>query len=113
MPGQVRPIDDERSGLLAFLAQQRYVMKIAAYGLTDEQARAPFGPSNLSVGGLIKHVATTEDGWIDIVLQQRGEGGDQSDYENGFRLLPHETLAGVLEHYDEVAQRTERVIAGI
>ena len=112
MPGQVRPIADERSGLLAFLAQQRYVMKIAAYGLTDEQARVPFGPSNLSVGGLIKHVATVEDGWIDIVLQQPGDG-DETDYENGFRLLPDESLAGVLERYDEVAARTESVIAGI
>ena len=40
MPGQVPPVADEREGLLAYLAQQRDVIRIAAYGLTDEQARA-------------------------------------------------------------------------
>ncbi len=35
MPGSVPPIADEREGLLAFLAQQRYVIRIAAFGLTD------------------------------------------------------------------------------
>ena len=35
MSGQVPPVADERTGLLAYLAQQRYVLRIAAYGLTD------------------------------------------------------------------------------
>jgi uncharacterized damage-inducible protein DinB len=109
--GNVRPVADEREGLLAYLEQQRYVLRITAYGLTDEQARTPVGPSRLTVGGLIKHVATVEDGWMDIVLQQ--PGGSEADYENGFRLLPDETLAGALERYDAVAARTASVIAGI
>ena len=50
MPGQVRPVADERDGLLSYLAQQRDVIRIAAYGLTDEQARATPSAGPLSVG---------------------------------------------------------------
>src|SRR5829696_8068972 len=69
MPGQVPPVADEREGLLAYLAQQRDALRFAAYGLTDEQARATPTVSSLSVGGLIKHVANTERGWMNDVLQ--------------------------------------------
>jgi uncharacterized damage-inducible protein DinB len=115
MPGQVPPVPDERTGLLAYLAQQRDALRFAAYGLTDEQARATPTASALSVGGLIKHVAATERGWMDDVLQ-RNRGSDaqaETDYHDNFRLLPGETLAGVLARYDEVTRETEAIIAGI
>jgi uncharacterized damage-inducible protein DinB len=115
MPGQVPPVADEREGLLAYLAQQRDVIRIAAYGLTDEQARLAPTAGPLSVGGLIKHVATVEQGWIDIVLQREREpSGDRSDdYQANFRLGPNETLADVFSLYDEVAKETEAAIAAI
>jgi hypothetical protein len=116
MPAQVPPVADERAGLLGYLAQQRGAIRAAAYGLTDEQARLAPTPSALSVGGLVKHVATTESGWIDLVLQ-RDRSGDLSEaqdaYEANFRLGPGETLAGALDLYDEVAAETETVMAGI
>jgi uncharacterized damage-inducible protein DinB len=112
MPGNVPPVADEREGLLAFLAQQRLVLRIAAHGLTDEQARATPTVSSLSIGGLIKHVATVERGWIDLVLQ-RNRSGSEADYDANFRLGPDETLADVFSLYDEVAKETEAVIAGI
>ena len=111
MPGLVPPVADEREGLLGYLAQQRYVLRLAAFGLTDEQARATPSASALSVGGLIKHVATVERSWTDTVLQRFSASVD--DYESNFRLAPDETLAGVLDLYDEVANETAAVIAGI
>jgi hypothetical protein len=39
MPGLPSPVADERHGLLSFLAQQRYVLGLTAYGLTDAQIR--------------------------------------------------------------------------
>src|ERR671938_1729229 len=105
MPGNVRPVADVRDGLLAFLSDQRDVLRIATYGLTEEQARATPTASALSVGGLIKHVATTERGWIDLALQRdrdaTEEGADA--YVANFRLGPDETLADVLALYEEVA----------
>ena len=109
MPGQVRPVADERDGLLAYLAQMRHVMKLTGYGLTDEQARATPSASPLSVGGLIKHVASVEWSWLGIVLRQPRE----VDYEADFRLAEDETLAGVFARYDDVAADTEAVVAGI
>jgi uncharacterized damage-inducible protein DinB len=112
MPGLIDPVENERDGLLAALAQQRYVLRVAAYGLSDDQARAVPSASALSVGGLVKHAAATERGWIDIVLEQP-HAGSMGDYEANFRLQPGETLDGALAGYDEVGRETEAVIAGI
>ncbi|MET8854152.1 DinB family protein [Amycolatopsis sp. NPDC004625] len=115
MAGNVRPVADERDGLLSFLEQQRYVLRLAAHGLTDEQARLASTKSTLSVGGLIKHVASTEYSWMDTVLQvpQKPFAEGVAEYEAAHRLGPEETVAGVLARYDEVAARTAEVIAGI
>jgi hypothetical protein len=111
MPGQVPPVKDEREALLAYLAQMRLVIRLTAYGLSDDQARATPTVSPLSVGGLIKHAANVERGWIGTVQQREGAGTDE-EYEANFRLAPDETLTGILAMYDDVAAETERVIAG-
>ena len=112
MPGTVPPVNDEREGLLAYLAQQRAVIRITAYGLTDEQARMAPTVSALTVGGLIKHVASVERTWMNTVLR-RGREGAQDEYERNLTMGPDETLADVLASYDETAAETERVIAGL
>lgn len=113
MPGTVRPVADEREGLLAYLAQQRYVLRLTTHGLTEQQVRATPTPSTLSVGGLVKHVSYVERYWVDgIVLGQPGAGSGEA-YMAGFTLGPDETMAGVLAAYDEVAAHTEEVVAGM
>jgi uncharacterized damage-inducible protein DinB len=113
VPGLVPPVADERAGLLAYLAQQRHVLRVAAHGLTDEQARTRASASDLTVGGLIKHVADVEQGWLDVVMQRQRPASGEQDYADGFQLRPDETLAWALDHYAEVARETEAVIAGI
>lgn len=110
MPGNVPPVADERSGLLAFLDQQRHAVRNAAYGLTDEQARLAPTASTLTVGGLVKHLAQMERNWVSIMLR---ESGQQADYEDGFRLREDETLAGVLADYAKAAEETAAAVAGI
>ncbi len=39
MPGLPPPHPDELEQLLGFLAQERYVVRLTAFGMTDEQAR--------------------------------------------------------------------------
>jgi uncharacterized damage-inducible protein DinB len=112
MPGNVLPIANEREGLLAFLTQQRTVLRIASYGLSDEQARLAPSASPLSVGGLIKHVAATETGWVNL-LEGLPMGGGPESYGENFVMREDETLPSVLEEYDAVAVRTERVVAAI
>jgi uncharacterized damage-inducible protein DinB len=113
MPGQVRPVTDERDGLLSYLAQMRYVLRLTGYGLTPEQLRATPTASPLSVGGLIKHCAATERGWLDTVLQRRPGGVDYAAYEANFRMADGETLDDLLANADQVATETEKAVAGL
>jgi uncharacterized damage-inducible protein DinB len=113
MPGNVPPVADEREGLTAYLEQQRHVLRVAAYGLTDEQARAtPTTTSALSVGGLIKHCASVERTWMDIVLERERQGA-ADEYQAGFRVEPGETVADILALHRHAATETDEVIAGI
>ena len=112
MPGLVAPVADEREGLLAYLAQQRLVLRLTAHGLTDEQARATPTASPLSVGGVIKHVASTERTWMDTVRQRDRQWSPEAHHA-AFRLGPDETLVGVLDLYDQAVKETDAVIAAI
>ena len=111
MPGNVPPVADEREGLVGFLAQQRYVVRLASYGLSDEQARATPSASAFSLGGLIKHLALVERNWTAIIEQR--ERGSVEEYMDNLRLGPEETLAGALANYEESARQTDAVIAAI
>lgn len=115
MPGQVAPSNDERELLLAYIEQQRDAVRIAAYGLTDEQARQVPTRSTLSVGGLLKHVTDTERGWMDTVLQrERANEGEATDnYLDNFTMHEHETLAELIADNEKAARETEEIIRGI
>ena len=111
----------ERADILAGLASARHFLRFTARDLTDEQARQRTTASELCVGGLIKHVAATEQGWVDFILDGPSAMSDFSAmtdedvarWTDGFRLLPDETLAGVLADYEKVAQRTDELVASL
>ena len=114
-------LDGERADILAGLALARHFLRFTARDLTDEQARQRTTASELCVGGLIKHVAATEQGWVDFILDGPSAMSDFSAmtdedvarWTDGFRLLPDETLAGVLTGYEKVAQRTDELVASL
>jgi len=112
MPGLPPPLTDERELLLAFIAQQRDGIRFAAYGLTDEQARLASTVSALTIGGLLKHAAATEEAWVDrIVDRTRGTVEEQqAGYDDTFRMGADETLAHLLARYDDVGRETARVV---
>ncbi|BBH65189.1 hypothetical protein ACTI_18740 [Actinoplanes sp. OR16] len=112
MPGQVGPVANEQDGLLAYLAQMRYVIRLTAYGLTGEQLRSASSASPLTVGGLIKHCASTEESWMSTV---RGEQRpvDYGAYEADFALAEGETIEDVFARYDAVAAATEKTVRDI
>ncbi len=112
MDANVGPVADEREGLFGFLAQQRRVIKAAAHGLTGEQLRLTPSASALSVGGLLKHVASVESGWLDLVLQRESVQTEES-YGSDFHLTPEDTLESLLAEYDRVAAETEALTADL
>jgi hypothetical protein len=117
--GNAPAIDAERADLLEALGTQRHFLRYTTRDLTDEQARQRTTASELTLGGLIKHVASTESGWVDFILEGPSALGDfsamtEADFArraDEFKLLPGETLAGVIEDYAKVAQRTDEVVA--
>ena len=103
-------IQTEPEGLLAFLEHQRQAVRHAAYGLRDDQARAKPGPSELSIGGLLKHLVYGEGNWTDR-LQGVPLGDTAFEvYMASFVLRDDEALAAVLDQYEQASKRTDSVI---
>jgi uncharacterized damage-inducible protein DinB len=112
MPAGVAPVADEREALLEYLRQQRAVVRLSAYGLSDEQARTTPTASPLSVGGIIKHLAAVERFWMDVALQRVGTGS-QEEYEDNFRMSPDDSLSALLEDYAQAGSGTDAAVASI
>ncbi len=107
-----RTLSGERADLLESLRRHRYFLRYTVRDLTDEQAAARPTVSALSLGGLIRHVSATEAGWISFALDEPGGiDGDGADWLERFSMPAGATLASLLEQYDEVARRTDELVA--
>ncbi|MYR44130.1 DinB family protein [Streptomyces sp. SID5910] len=112
-------VTDERADLLAMLAKHRHFLRFTTRDLTDEQAGLRTTASELCLGGLIKHMTSGERSWGDFILNGASAMGDftamtEADWArrtDEFRMLPGETLAGVLADYAEAARRTDELVA--
>jgi hypothetical protein len=106
----------ERADLLETLEAHRHFLRFTVQGLTDEQARQRTTASELTLGGLIKHVAHQEAGWVRFIVEGPPAVAPPTDaagfekWAEEFRLLPGETLAGVLAEYEEIARRTDELV---
>ncbi|WP_435252168.1 DinB family protein [Streptomyces tendae] len=113
------PLTGERADLLEALAKQRHFLRHTTRDLTDEQAGMRTTVSELCLGGLIKHVTSMEGQWTAFIVDGPSAMGDftamtEADvarWADEFKMLPGETLAGVLDAYAEAARRTEELIA--
>lgn len=128
-------LDAERADLLATLATARASLTATARGLSDEQAGTRPTVSALCLGGLIKHVAAVEEAWMAFATEgpsaMRHDLPDgvtwadlaagtareiprwAIDHQNNFRMLPGDTLDGILARYAKVAARTEEIVASV
>jgi uncharacterized damage-inducible protein DinB len=109
------PVADERADLLQSLARQRHFLRYTTRGLTDDQAARQTTVSDLSLGGLIKHVALTEEQWMRFIIDgpaaMSWDQASAGDWMADFKMVDGETLAGLLEAYAQVARRTEKLVA--
>jgi hypothetical protein len=125
----------EHADLLAALATARAAVTRTVTGLDDEKAGERPTVSALCLGGLIKHVTSMEESWLRFVVEGSSalsydlpDGVTWADitsgtareipqwlidHQRGFRMEPGETLADVLKRYEEVAARTEEVVASL
>ncbi|MFV0458437.1 MAG: DinB family protein [Actinomycetales bacterium] len=116
-------LSTERTDLLDAFSTHRHFLISTAQGLTDEQARRRTTVSELTIGGIIKHVSSMEEMWSGFVLRGpdalRREGrsfteftpDDWAAFAATFVLGPQESLDGVLARYAEVARATDAAIS--
>ncbi|MEZ7004631.1 DinB family protein [Streptomyces sp. AD55] len=105
---------DERGALLSFLAEQRDAVRRSVLGLTEEQATSRPSASELSLAGLVKHLAEVEQSWIARARQEPpAVDRNQSDWSDCFRLIGDETVASQLAYWEEVAAGTEAYVRGV
>ncbi|QEU94074.1 DinB family protein [Streptomyces kanamyceticus] len=111
----------ERADLLATLAQHRRSLRFTTRDLTDEQAGRRTTASELCLGGLVKHVTSVERVWAAFIQEGPSALGGVTDMTeedwarraDEFRLLPGETLTGVLTAYEEVALHTDELVRSV
>lgn len=104
----------ERADLLDALTTHRQLFLHTVDGLTDEQAASTPTASQLCLGGIVKHVTDMVSKWLDFITDgPAAVAMDEHSYEdhaNSFRMLPGETLAGIVEAYAEVNRRTDELV---
>jgi hypothetical protein len=128
-------LDAERSGLLAALATARTALTNTVRGLTDEQLGERPTVSALCLGGLVKHVTSAEAQWLRFVADGPSAmrfdlpedvtwadiaAGTAREFpqwminrQNDFQMLPGDTLSAILARYEQVAARTEEIVAAV
>jgi uncharacterized damage-inducible protein DinB len=108
MPALASPVADERSALREYLAYHQCAFVAVAYGLTDEQARSRPTVSELSIGGLIKHVTAMQHTWMSRVAaapdappkDPRPFDEIAKEFGEQHVMRPDETLDGLLAAFE-------------
>ncbi len=103
------PVTDERDALLAALARQRDALRVLAYGLTDEQARATPLAGGTCVRGLVELATRTERHWIGRITPAGTWPGLRASWA-AHRAAPTESLEDSLRAYAGAAVETAEAV---
>ncbi len=110
-------VADEKETLLALLAFQRDTLRWKCTGLTAEQLAHQHSPSTLTLGGLVKHLAVVEAGWVNLTfagLIEQPSWWDQYQQDGSqgwtFRTAGADSPEQLFAWLDESQQLTERVV---
>jgi hypothetical protein len=119
LPPDAAQSSDERTTLLWFLAYHRVVLARKAEGITDEQARrAACPPSDLTLLGLIRHMADVERNWFrralvgeDIAPLYYGPAHPEGDEDGDLHPPPGATVDEAMATYRAEIEVSDRNIA--
>jgi uncharacterized damage-inducible protein DinB len=114
----------ERDDILDTLRKHRELFRFTVRGLSHEQAASTPTASELSLGGLVKHVTAVERNWAEFAVNGPAEQpavdwenidwsnppAEVLEYQNGFRMVGDETLESLLAAYDETAAVTDKLV---
>ena len=112
----------ERDDLLDLLRKHRDLFRVTVRDLSDDAARSRPTVSELSPGGLVKHVTLVEKNWADFVVNGPQPPVDWAHvdwsdppeavraHQESFVMRDDETLEGLVRAYDEVAAATDDLV---
>ena len=99
--------------LLGFLDYQRATLAWKCRGLTDDQLRSPLPPTDMTLGGLLEHMARVEDHWFSEVVQEaaRSEPWASMAWAAEWRDAASHTGEDLRRLWAERVDRSRRVVA--
>ncbi|MGW1651241.1 DinB family protein [Streptomyces atratus] len=101
----------EREDLLALVADQRTNFLYTVAGVGDEQAGVATTVSELTLGGLLKHLGEVQRTWLAVVDGTAPGKVDRADLDpDGIRMTEGETLAGLLDAFHAAAAEFDRTV---
>ena len=79
-------LGDEAATLRGFLTYQRDTLRWKCSGLTQEQLAQPLAPSDMTLGGMMKHLALVESNWFEVYFLGRDymPPFDTADFETDY-----------------------------
>jgi uncharacterized damage-inducible protein DinB len=107
---------DEVTTLRAFLTYHRDTLRLKCSGLTQEQLAQQLPPSDMSLGGLMKHLALVESQWFDHYLRDLPPAPpfDTMDWDADpdweFDSARHDSPEGLRALFDEAVARSDAVV---
>lgn len=101
----------EHADLVESLRRHRYFLRQTVRDLSDEQAAQRTTVSELTLGGLIKHVTAMERQWVNFIrLGPAAMAMNVEEWADNFRMTGGDTLAGLLDAYQHVADETDTYV---
>jgi uncharacterized damage-inducible protein DinB len=120
-PGEDTRVDpplhgDEVTTLRSFLTYHRDTLRRKCAGLTQEQLAQALPPSDMSLGGMMKHLALVESQWFDYFLRDLPlaapfdtmDWDAEPDWE--FDSAQHDSPAELTALFDAAVRRSDAVV---
>ncbi|MFD8827707.1 DinB family protein [Streptomyces sp. NPDC059605] len=105
------PQAGEREDLLAIVADQRTNFLYTVADVTDEQAGRATTVSELTLGGLVKHLGEVQRTWLAVVDGTAPAKVEWTDLDpDGNRMTEGETLAGLVDAFRAAAAEFDRTV---
>jgi uncharacterized damage-inducible protein DinB len=120
-PGEDTRVDpplhgDEVATLRAFLTYHRDTLRRKCSGLTQEQLAQPLPPSDMTLGGMMKHLALVESQWFDhffrgLALAPPFDTADWDSFPDWeFDSSRHDSPEELRVLFDEAVRRADAVV---
>ena len=109
---------DERTSLVAFLDWHRDTLREKTEGLDAAQLAATLAPSDLTLGGMLKHLAYVEDWWFGVNLAGRDphppfDRDDlwRQDADWDWHSAVHDSPSDLRALFDDFVARSDTILA--